>query len=212
MQNLLELNKKFKYTRLITIISLVGLITISLLSVIYVNKMEKDFSKRIYVVNKDKQFEAMVSDINHNRQAEIKYHITRFHELFFTISPDPKAIDENAQRFLYLGDESVMRNYMDLKERGYYSAMISGNVNQKITVDSIYVDMNSYPYYVRAFFSLNETRASSSRHRIGTSECFLEDVPRTTNSPNGLLMRKYKVLRVIESKKKAADIEQEANE
>ena len=139
MDKLFELEKKFKHTRLLTIIALVSLATVAIASTVFTYVNVNEFSRRIYVVNKNQQFEALVSDIYQNRAAEIRYHLIRFHELFFTVSPDPKAIDANMEKAFFLGDESIKRHFDDLIEANYYKNMIQGNVVQTVKVDTIIV-------------------------------------------------------------------------
>lgn len=52
---------------------------------------------------------ALSQDVQQNRPVEAREHIRRFHELFFTLSPDKSAIESNIQRALYLSDESAHR-------------------------------------------------------------------------------------------------------
>ncbi|MGM9512466.1 VirB8/TrbF family protein [Larkinella sp. GY13] len=192
MEKLFDIDKKFKHSRLLTIIALLSFAAIAITSIIFTNQNVNDFSRRIYVVNKNRQFEAMVSDINQNRPAEIRYHLARFHELFFTISPDPKAVDLNMEKAFYLSDESVKRLYDDLIERNFFKNMVQGNVNQTVKIDTIIVDASSYPYRAETIFKIFQTRATGKTTKLGTSTCLLEDVVRTTNSPNGLIIRDFK--------------------
>ena len=61
----------------------------------------------------------------------------RFHELFFTLSPDKSAIEHNINRALILSDRSAYNYYSDYSEKGYYNRVISGNINQVCQVDSL---------------------------------------------------------------------------
>lgn len=192
MDKLFELEKKFKHTRLLTIIALVSLATVAIASTVFTYVNVNEFSRRIYVVNKNQQFEALVSDIYQNRAAEIRYHLIRFHELFFTVSPDPKAIDANMEKAFFLGDESIKRHFDDLIEANYYKNMIQGNVVQTVKVDTIIVNDAVYPYMAETHFTIKQTRATTESVKKGTSYCKLEDVARTTNSPNGLLIRDFR--------------------
>lgn len=192
MEKLFEIDKQFRHKRLLTIISIVSLVIITITSFVFTFQVTNDFTKRIYVVNKDKQFEAMVSTVNENRPAEIRYQLERFHELFFTISPDPKAVDLNMEKAFYLGDESVKRFYDDLIERGFFRNMIQGNVNQTVKIDTIMINTATYPYTAETIFRIYQTRATGKSTKKGTSTCKLEDVVRTTNSPNGLIIRDFK--------------------
>lgn len=45
---------------------------------------------------------ALSQDVQQNRPVEAREHIRRFHELFFSLSPDKSAIESNVQRALYL--------------------------------------------------------------------------------------------------------------
>lgn len=80
---------------------------------------------------------ALSQDAQQNRPVEAREHIRRFHELFFTLSPDKNAIESNMQRALYLSDESAIGYYRNLQEKGYFNRMIAGNISQTLTVDSI---------------------------------------------------------------------------
>ena len=59
---------------------------------------------------------ALSQDAQQNRPVEAREHIRRFHELFFTLSPDKNAIESNVQRALYLSDESAIGYY---RKQGY---------------------------------------------------------------------------------------------
>ena len=68
---------------------------------------------------------ALSQDMQQNRPVEAREHIRRFHELFFTLSPDKSAIESNIQRALYLSDESAIGYYRNLQEKGYRSSSVT---------------------------------------------------------------------------------------
>ena len=72
---------------------------------------------------------ALSQDAQQNRPVEAREHIRRFHELFFTLSPDKDAIESNVKRALYLSDESAIGYYRNLQEKGYFNRMIAGNIS-----------------------------------------------------------------------------------
>lgn len=51
---------------------------------------------------------ALSQDLSQNRPVEAREHVRRFHELFFTLSPDKDAIESNVKRALYLADGSAI--------------------------------------------------------------------------------------------------------
>ncbi len=72
-------------------------------------------------------------------------HVRRFHELFFTLSPEKSAIEHNVKRALLLADKSVYNYYSDFAEKGYYNRIIAGNINQVLKVDSVVCDFTAIP-------------------------------------------------------------------
>lgn len=67
---------------------------------------------------------ALSQDLTQNRPVEAREHVKRFHELFFTLSPDKNAIESNIKRSLFLADKSAFNYYRDLSEKGYYNRII----------------------------------------------------------------------------------------
>ena len=104
---------------------------------------------RVYVLTSGKVLEALASDRKENIPVEARDHIRSFHEYFFTLAPDEKVINANLARALYLADGSAKELYDNLKENGFYAGIVSGNINQEIAVDSITLDMGTYPFYFR---------------------------------------------------------------
>ena len=70
--------------------------------------------EKIYVLDGGKSLMlALSQDLAQNRPAEAREHVRRFHELFFTLSPEKSAIEHNIKRALLLGDKSVYNYYSD---------------------------------------------------------------------------------------------------
>ena len=112
----------------------------------------KEQREKIYVLDQGKSLMlALSQDASRNRPVEAREHVRRFHELFFTIAPDKDAIEKNMERAFVLCDKSAFNYYKDLAEKGYYNRAISGNVNQRIEVDSIHCNFNTYPYVVTTY-------------------------------------------------------------
>ena len=130
---------------------------------------------------------ALSQDAQQNRPVEAREHIRRFHELFFTLSPDKSAISSNVQRALYLSDESAIGYYRNLQEKGYFNRMIAGNISQTLTVDSIGGNFDSYPYEMRAY-----CRQHILRSLVTT--CRLRNVTRSDNNPQGFLIEGFTII------------------
>lgn len=151
--------------------------------------------QRIYVLDEGKSLIlALSQDMAQNRPVEAREHVKRFHELFFTLSPDKSAIESNIKRALYLVDKSAFGYYKDLTEKGYYNRIISGNVNQTITVDSVVCNFDTYPYRVETFARQMIIRESNITQRSLISRCNLINSVRSDNNPQGFIMENFEVV------------------
>src|SRR5580704_4040397 len=111
------------------------------------HKIIRESQQRIFILANGKALEAYGADRKDNIPVEARDHITMFHHYFFSLDPDEKIITANITRALYLADASAKKQYDNLKESGYYTNLISGNISQQIIIDSVTVNINSYPFY-----------------------------------------------------------------
>ena len=150
--------------------------------------------EKIYVLDNGKSLIlALSQDAAANRPVEAREHVRRFHELFFTVAPDKDAIEKNMERAFVLCDKSAFNYYKDLAEKGYYNRAISGNVNQRIEVDSIHCNFNTYPYAVTTYAREFIVRQSNVTERSLVTTCTLQNSVRSDNNPQGFLMENFLV-------------------
>ncbi|TGE03859.1 conjugative transposon protein TraK [Hymenobacter fodinae] len=149
---------------------------------------------RIYVLDQGNLLAAVSHNVKENRPVEAQNHVKRFHEFFFTLDPDAKAIEYNVSQSLFLADESARRAYENLKESGYYNDLIQANISQDIKVDSVRINAARYPYYAKCYAHQQIIRASNTTSRLLISECYLRDVSRSSNNPHGFLMERWRVV------------------
>lgn len=146
--------------------------------------------EKIYVLDNGKSLMlALSQDMSQNRPAEAREHVRRFHELFFSLSPDKSAIEHNINRALILSDKSAYNYYSDYSEKGYYNRIISGNINQVCQVDSVVCDFNNYPYVARTYARQMIIRQSNVTERSLVTVCRLTNSSRSDDNPNGLSSR-----------------------
>ena len=136
---------------------------------------------------------ALSQDASRDRPVEAREHVRRFHELFFSIAPDKDAIEENMSRAFALCDKSAFDYYKDLAEQGYYNRAISGNVNQRIVIDSIRCNFESYPYEVTTYARQFILRQSNVTERSLVTSCTLQNSVRSDDNPQGFLMEHFLV-------------------
>ncbi|KUF45153.1 conjugal transfer protein [Myroides marinus] len=155
----------------------------------------KEQREKIYVLDKGKSLMlALSQDASINRPVEAREHVRRFHELFFTLSSEKAAIEGNMQRAFNLSDKTAFDYYKDLLEKGYYSRIISGNIQQRIEVDSIRIDFNSYPYQTMTYATQYIIRSSNLTKRNLVTSSQLISAVRSDNNPQGFIIEKFTVV------------------
>ncbi len=180
---------------------LFGIIFVSMCAVvvsvalIMVFKFAEKQREKIYVLDNGKSLMlALSQDMSQNRPAEAREHVRRFHELFFTLSPDKSAIEHNINRALILSDNSAYNYYSDFAEKGYYNRIISGNINQVCNVDSVVCDFNNYPYTAKTYARQMIIRQSNVTHRSLITVCRLTNSSRSDDNPNGFIIEGITIL------------------
>jgi len=150
--------------------------------------------RRVYILSSGKILDALAGDRKENLPVEARDHIRTFHQYFFTLDPDEKVINANIGRSLYLADGSAKRLYDNLKENGYYSGIISGNISQQLEVDSIALEMQHYPYYFKCWATEKIIRPTSVVTRSLVTEGWLRNTSRSDNNPHGFLIERWVTL------------------
>ena len=151
--------------------------------------------QKIYVLDGGKSLMlALSQDLSQNRPVEAREHVKRFHELFFTLSPDKSAIESNINRAFFLVDKSAFRYYQDMQEKGYYNRIVSGNINQSIQIDSISCNFEVYPYKVVTYARQMIIRASNVTERNLITRCDLINSLRSDHNPHGFMMERFEII------------------
>ena len=185
-------------------IRLFGIVFLSLCAVITVWSVWSSYRfaerqrEKIYVLDNGKSLMlALSQDLSQNRPAEAREHVRRFHELFFTLSPDKAAIESNVGRALQMADKSALSYYKVLQEKGFFNRLIAGNVSQMVKVDSIRCDFNRYPYEVTTYARQRILRESTVTERSLVTTCRLVNTSRSDNNPQGFMVE---ALNIVENK------------
>jgi conjugative transposon TraK protein len=189
-----NLETAFQHIRLFCILMILACISLSGFVIWQSIRIVQQAGDRVYILASGKVLEAFASDRKENIPVEARDHIRVFHQYFFTLAPDEKVIDANITRALYLADGSAKLLYDNLKETGYYAGVISGNISQEITVDSIALDMHSYPFYFRCYATQKIIRTTSQVTRDLVTEGWLRNISRSDNDPHGFLIERWNTI------------------
>jgi conjugative transposon TraK protein len=193
-QKMKNIDSAFRYVRMF---SIAFILACSLLSVFIAYKsfqVAANSQQKIFILANGKALEAYSADRKDNVPVEIRDHVKMFHHFFFTLDPDDKVIQANITKALYLADNSAKQQYDNLKENGYFSNLISGNISQEIQMDSIEINVNVYPYYFKYKGQEKIIRPTSIITRRMITDGYLRNVSRSDNNPHGFLIEKWQIL------------------
>ncbi|MDN3692555.1 conjugative transposon protein TraK [Chryseobacterium tructae] len=194
-KTLRNIESSFKQIRLFTFVFAVLCFGVVGVVVFKSYQFAEEQRQKIYVLDNGKSLMVALSqDMSINRPVEAREHVRRFHELFFTISPDKNAIESNVKRAFNLADQSAFNYYKDLQEKGYYNRIISGNIQQRIEVDSVVANFDTYPYDVKTYARQFIIRSSNLTIRNLFTNCSLVNSVRSDSNPQGFTIEKFNVI------------------
>jgi len=189
-----NIDTAFRHVRGFTMLLIVGCVVLCGFTIYKSYSLMAQMQSKIYILANGKALEAFASERKDNIPVEARDPVKVFHRLFFTLDPDDKAIQATITKALYLADGSAKRVYDDLKENGYYAGLISGNVNQTISVDSVAVDINEYPYRFRCYATQSIVRPTSVTTRSLITSGSLRSISRSDNNPHGFLIERWNII------------------
>ena len=98
-KSLKNIESSFRQIRLFGIVFLSLCAVVTVWSVWNSYRFAEKQREKIYVLDNGKSLMlALSQDLSQNRPAEAREHVRRFHELFFTLSPEKSAIEHNVKR------------------------------------------------------------------------------------------------------------------
>ena len=190
-----DIEQSFKRLSSLTLISVAGSLVFALVVGLYALSFADKQRQKIYVLDQGKSLLlALQTDAIMSKDVEIRDHVTRFHELLFTLSPQKQTIQENLDRAFNLADRSAWEYTQDLAEKGYYARLISANISQQMIVDSVKFVGNGYPWQVETYARQYVVRESTVSQYSFVSTCQVLDGRRSDVTPHGLLIEKCKVV------------------
>ena len=189
-----NIDRAFQQVRLFSLFVVLACLLVSGFVIYKSYALAAQTQEKIYVLANGKILEAISADRKDNIPVEARDHVKMFHHYFFTLDPDDKVIQSNITKALYLADGSAKKQYDNLKENSYYSNLMVGNISQEIGVDSVYVDINRYPFYFRCYGTQKIIRPTTIVTRNLITEGYLRNVSRSDNNPHGFLIEKWSTM------------------
>ena len=171
-KSLKNIETSFRQIRLFGIVYTAACALVVVCSVVCAFRFAEAQRQKIYVLDGGKSLMlALSQDLSQNRPAEAREHVRRFHELFFTLSPEKSAIEHNVKRALLLADKSAYNYYADFAEKGFYNRIIAGTYARQMII-----------------------RESNVTERTLVTACRLLNASRSDDNPNGFTIEGFTVL------------------
>jgi conjugative transposon TraK protein len=189
-----HIDTAFRHIKTFSVVLIICTLLICVFALYENHRVITETQQRIFILANGKALEAYGADRKDNIPVEARDHITMFHHYFFSLDPDEKTITANITRALYLADGSAKKQYDNLKESGYYTSLISGNISQQIIIDSVTVDINSYPFYFRCVAREKLIRTTSIVTRSLMTEGYLRNIERSDNNSHGFLIERWEII------------------
>ena len=187
-----NIESKIKLSFAVSIGSFLTSICISAISFSYASKMIAKERNQIYVLDNNIPLVDVKSNIEDNREAEYRANIAAFHDFFFSMPPDNDYIKRQMDKAMYLVDASGIAQYNTLKEKGYYTNLVTTSSVVTCTMDSIQLDLNTKKW--RFYGKQKIERPSMITIRSLVTEGALQDIPRTANNAHGVLITNWKTI------------------
>ena len=196
-----NIEQKIKINKVVSIASILFAVLIVIAGFVFAYKLVQDSRKSLYVLDNGVPILVKQTDDLLNRPVEYKSQIELFHRLFFTLAPDDRYIKENVEKSLYLIDDSGKKEYTNLREKGFYNQIISGNSLVTVRNDSIKMDLPNRKFIYYGTQMINRKNTLIIRKLI--TEGNFEDMIRSPNNPHGVLLRNWRILDNSELSNKA---------
>lgn len=187
-----NIERKIKINKVTSIGAIILSIVIVIVGFFFAYKLVQDARKSIYILDNGVPILAKQTDLLLNRPVEQKAQVDLFHHLFFTLTPDDEFIKEQSTKALYLIDDSGMKEYMNLKENGFYNQVISSNSVITVKADSIKLNQETLKFTYYGTQTINRKTSLIVRKLI--TEGYVEDVPRSPNNPHGVMIKNWRTI------------------
>ena len=196
-----NIEQKIKINKAVSIASILFAVVIVIVGFVFAYQLIQDSRKSLYVIDNGVPLLIKQTDELLNRPVEYKSQVELFHRLFFTLAPDDRYIKENVEKSLYLIDDSGKKEYTNLREKGFYNQIISGNSLVTVRADSIKMDLPGKKFIYYGTQMINRKNSLIIRKLI--TEGNFEDMIRSPNNPHGVLLRNWRILDNSELSNKA---------
>lgn len=183
---------KIKLSLLTVVLTMVFGTVVVVAILFFAYRLVSDSRNSIYVLDNGVPVLVQQTKNDVNRLVEYKSHINLYHLLFFTLPPDDEFIKNNITKAMYLVDHSGMVEYNNLKEKGYYNAILSSSSTVSIRTDSIKLNTEEKTFIYYGTQRIERKTKVTTRNLVTTGN--IKDILRSENNPHGALITNWKTI------------------
>jgi conjugative transposon TraK protein len=187
-----NIEQRIKINKAVSIASIMFAVFVVIAGFVMAYMMVQDSRRSLYIIDNGVPILVKQTDELLNRPVEYRSQIELFHRLFFTLAPDDRYIKENVEKSLYLIDDTGKKEYTNLKEKGFYNQIISGNSLVTVREDSVRLDLPNKKFIYYGTQMINRKTSLIIRRLI--TEGNFEDIIRSPNNPHGVILRNWRIL------------------
>ncbi len=180
--------------KFIAVVAVIAMAVVAAASFYFYSSRVAQLEGRIYILDEGATFSAHAQDESITRKDEVEDHVRTFHEFMFNLPPSMEMIRRNLDRALEMADMSAFRYYNDLQESGFYKRLTGANAYQQIAIESVEVDMSSYPYSVIVRGYQYITRETTMAQYTLVTRCKVANAVRSANNLHGLMIENFEVI------------------
>lgn len=184
----------FNSLKIISITSVIVACLTAAVCVFYSLYVHSQNQRQVFVLDRGQVLTASSQDVSLSLRDRIEFQAKSLHRLLFTVTPNKDVVTANINEALEISDRSVYEYYQTLNEKGFYRRMFQANASQDIRVDSVRVDMSTYPYRVATFATLTNIRESSLQRSVLVTRCRMIEVNMNRKNREGLQIEEFTVV------------------
>eukprot|EP01041_Mallomonas_annulata_P020400 gene20400-40162_t len=193
MKALRSIETSFRAMRLVSIVSIIGMVISVIGGFMFYNIAINQSSNQIYIMSDNGSIAlARKSSVSSEREIETKDHILAFHERLYNLDNNEEQISYTLNKASYLGDtKQILASY---KEINYYNNLIQRNFIQRVYKDSIKLSDNFSQgiFYGHLIINGSNTRGTKA---LQTQFNVTKGLDRVESNPHGLFITNIRVIK-----------------
>jgi conjugative transposon TraK protein len=194
-QQFKNIDTAFKHIRSFSIALVAATVIICCYNSFTSRQAIRESQQKVYFIANGKLIDAVAMDKKEVLAVQLRKHVEMFHFYFYSLEPDDDLIKKNVNKALYLADDKAKAEYDNLREQGYYSGIVSGNISQRIDMDSIAINTDHVPYSFTYFGKLKIIRPTTIATRSLITGGLLRPLQTISeNNSYGFLIERWRIM------------------